>query len=91
MKKTDPGSGFSLVVGQAYFILLYADFALTIPTIQTLIYRERREGRDGIEFCFSEVRQDAEDSLFIVKEDDRDDLLVDRAGLIARLSDPEAR
>ncbi|MBA3487752.1 MAG: hypothetical protein H0T88_11300 [Lysobacter sp.] len=75
-----------LVKGNAYFILLHADEDLKVPVIQTLIFNEKH-GRD--EFHFTQIKSDDDGSLFVVKGEHLEELVVDRAGLIERLCDEE--
>jgi hypothetical protein len=75
------------VPGQAYFLVLFEDKNLKIPVIQTLIFKERRAGKEGFEYFFREIGRESDDALYLVHERDRDELVVDKAGLIALLSD----
>lgn len=76
-----------LVKGSAYFILLYADECLSVPVIQTLIFREKCQRGNKAEFHFMEVKSDNEGSLFVVEGEHLEELVVDLSGLVERLTD----
>ena len=76
------------IIGKVYFIVLYADEALAIPVVQTLIFLEDRRREDGgAEYRFREIKPHEEESLFTVQEECLDELIVDRIGLIERLGE----
>jgi len=74
------------VPGNVYFIVLYMDEALSVPVIQTLIFMEQHKRHDGrAEYRFEEIKPHDESTHFAVQEEDVDQLVVDRFGLMKRL------
>jgi hypothetical protein len=81
-------SSIRLVRGQTYFIVMFDDENLTIPLVQTLIYRENGRRADGTSyFLFKELHVGGKQSDFFVNEADLDHLVLDRAGLLRKLKD----
>lgn len=81
-----------LLPGATYFILMHADESLAIPLVQTLVYREQRLRPDGsIEFIFREIRPCDGETVFAVRADDIESLVLDRPELIHQLQNPGGR
>lgn len=72
----------------AYFIVTFADKALTIPIVQTLVFDSAGERTNGAKyFLFRELLSDGLEQNFIVDEDQSDDMVLDQAGLLEKLKD----
>lgn len=81
-----------LLPGATYFILMYADECLAIPLVQTLVYREQRIREDGsLEFIFREIRPHDHETVFSVRVDDIESLVLDQPELIYQLQNPGGR
>lgn len=76
-----------LTPDRAYFIVMFNDEDLCIPVVQTLIFVGESKRSDGTEiFLFREIRSDGTEPRFFVNKQDADQLLLDEAGLVAKLS-----
>jgi len=71
-----------------YFIILFSDKDMDIPVIQTLVYQEKKVAEDGSSFLylFNEIKPHDDESMFFVQEDDIEKLVVDKKGLVEKLS-----
>jgi len=72
----------------AYFIVTFADEALTIPIVQTLVFDSTGERTNGIKyFLFRELLSDGQEQHFMVEEDQADELILDQVRLLEKLND----
>ena len=70
----------------AYFIVIFADEALSIPIVQTLVFDSAGERTNGIKyFLFRELLSDGQEQNFVVDEDQADEIVLDQVGLLEKL------
>lgn len=74
--------------GQLYFVVMFDDEAMSIPVIQTLIFK-RAAVREGGKNCylFTEIPVKGPHSTIFVDEEDVDHLVLDKHALVEMLSD----
>lgn len=74
--------------GDIRFIMLFRDEALSIPLIQTLVFREECSRDDGgRRYLFQDLGAPASEEQFFVDEEDFDQLVLDIHGLAKRVSE----
>lgn len=78
----------NLESGDIRFILLFQDEALTIPLIQTLVFREECSREDGgRRFLFQDLGAPTSEQSFFVDEEEFDQLVLDIHGLVKKVSE----
>lgn len=66
--------------------MLFADDNLSIPTIQTLIFKEKRKRDNGkTRFVFMDISKGNDENLFFVEEEHFEDLVLDTSQLASKL------
>ena len=75
------------IPGELYFVVMFQDELMTVPVVQTLIY-ERYSQQDGGTRCFlfREIPLHGAESMIFIREDDADHLVLDKPGLLAKLT-----
>ena len=82
MKESD------LKIDGVYFIVMYEDEELQIPSIQTLIYLGKESSESGeLLYLFKVVQDSSEEEKTFVREADLEALVLSKEGLIAELSE----
>ena len=76
-----------LVPNETYFMVVFEDEGLTLPIIQTLQFVGERTREDGSRYyLFTELHSDADPTSTIIDVSDAGAVILDRNGLIDKLS-----
>lgn len=72
---------------QAYFIVVFEDEDLTIPLVQTLLFKEVGMRADGTEYyMFHELHSDGEPTALVLDAEHAKHLVLDRDELLEKLA-----